>query len=87
MEGAEKAELKVAAILGASGAIAPKKAAITVAPRIEEGQISVLVGASTGDYRSGDEIWCDTLSQMTMRTRSTAMCSSPAPPAAFCSAD
>jgi hypothetical protein len=28
---------------------------------VEEGQLAVLVGASVGDYRAGDEIWCDTL--------------------------
>ena len=32
-----------------------------MAPRIVDGQIALLVGASLGDYRSGDEIWCDTL--------------------------
>ena len=52
---------KVAAVLGPGGAVAPKRAAILVSPRVEAGQIAVLVGASIGDYRSGDEIWCDTL--------------------------
>jgi hypothetical protein len=32
-----------------------------VAPRAEEGQVAVLVAGSVGDYRSGDEIWCETL--------------------------
>jgi transcriptional regulator with XRE-family HTH domain len=59
--GSDKAELKVAAILGSGGAVAPKKAAIVVPPRVEEGQVAVLVAGSVGDYRSGDEIWCDTL--------------------------
>lgn len=54
-------ELRVSAILGPGGAIAPRRAAIVVPPRIEEGQIAVLVGASIGDYRSGDEIWCSRL--------------------------
>ena len=61
VEGADGAELKVAAILGPGGAMAPKKAAIVVPPRVEEGEIAVLVAGSLGDYRSGDEIWCDTL--------------------------
>jgi hypothetical protein len=61
VEGAATAELKVAAIIGPGGAVAPRKAAIVVAPRTELDQIAVLVGASIGDYRSGDEIWCDTL--------------------------
>ena len=61
VQGGETAELKVAAILGPGGAIAPKRAAIVVPPRIDEGQIAVIVNASVGDYRSGDEIWCDAL--------------------------
>jgi transcriptional regulator with XRE-family HTH domain len=62
VQGGETAELKVAAVLGPGGAVAPRRAAIVVPPRIDEGQLAVLVSASTGDYRSGDEIWCDTLS-------------------------
>ena len=61
VEGGDTSELKVAAILGAGGAMAPRKAAIAVPPRVEDGQIAVLVAGSLGDYRSGDEIWCDTL--------------------------
>src|SRR3954467_10526733 len=61
VQGGEAAELNVAAILGPGGAIAPRKAAIVVPPRIDDGQIAVLVGASLGDYRADDEIWCDAL--------------------------
>jgi transcriptional regulator with XRE-family HTH domain len=61
VEGKETATLKVAAILGSDGTFAPRKAAIVVAPSAEYGQIAVRVAASVGDYRSGDEIWCDTL--------------------------
>jgi transcriptional regulator with XRE-family HTH domain len=61
VEGGESAELKVAALLGPGGATAPRKAAIVVPPRVEEGQIAILVGSSVGDYRAGDELWCDTL--------------------------
>jgi transcriptional regulator with XRE-family HTH domain len=61
VEGGSTAELKVAAVLGPGGATAPKRAAIVVPPRIDEGQAAVIVGASVGDYRSGDEIWCDVL--------------------------
>lgn len=61
VEGGESAELRVAAILGTRGATAPSKAALVVPPRVEEGQLAVLVGASVGDYRAADEIWCDTL--------------------------
>jgi len=61
VDGGETAELKVAAILGPGGAMAPRKAAIVVPPHVGDGQIAVLVGASVGDYRAGDEIWCETL--------------------------
>jgi len=61
VRGGDTSELKVAAVLGPGGASAPKRAAIVAPPRIDEGQIAVLVTASIGDYRSGDAIWCDTL--------------------------
>jgi transcriptional regulator with XRE-family HTH domain len=61
VEGGDRAELKVAAILGPGGAMAPKKAAIVVPPHVDEGQVAIVVAGSLGDYRSGDEIWCDTL--------------------------
>jgi transcriptional regulator with XRE-family HTH domain len=61
VEGGKSAELKVGAILGPSGAMAPRKTAIVVPPHVEEGQIAVVVGSSVGDYRAGDELWCDTL--------------------------
>ena len=41
--------------------MAPRKTAIAVSPRIEDGQVAVLVAGSVGDYRAGDELWCDTL--------------------------
>src|SRR6476661_855507 len=47
-------ELKVAAILGPSGATAPKRAAIVVPPRAGDEQIAIIVAGSVGDYRSGD---------------------------------
>lgn len=61
VEGGDSAELKVAAILGQGGATAPRRAAIVVPPRVEDGDIALIVSASVGDYRSGDEIWCKPL--------------------------
>jgi transcriptional regulator with XRE-family HTH domain len=61
VEGGVSAELRVAAALGPGGATAPTKAAIVVPPRVEEGQVALLVGSSVGNYRAGDELWCDTL--------------------------
>ena len=59
--GGDKAELPVVAILGANGATAPKRAAAVVAPRPKGGQVAITVSSSSGDYRAGDEIWCDTV--------------------------
>src|SRR5437764_5506045 len=61
VQGGETADLKVAAVLGPGGAVAPRRAAIVVPPRVEEGEVAVTVAASVGDYRSGDEIWCEAL--------------------------
>jgi transcriptional regulator with XRE-family HTH domain len=61
VKAADTAELKVAAVLGPAGAAAPKRAALVVAPRISDGQVAVTVSGSVGEYRTGDEIWCETL--------------------------
>ena len=55
----EKAELPVVAVLGVNGAVAPKRTAVVVASRPRPGQVAITVSASNGDYRAGDEIWCD----------------------------
>ena len=61
VQGGDTAELKVAALLGPGGAVAPRRAAIVVPPRIEEGEMAMIVSASVGDYRAGDEVWLETL--------------------------
>lgn len=61
VEGQETAALTVVAVLGPAGALAPKRAAIAVPPRAGHGHVAILVESSIGDYRAGDEIWCDTL--------------------------
>ncbi|HET7576578.1 MAG TPA: helix-turn-helix transcriptional regulator [Sphingomicrobium sp.] len=61
VEGGDTSELRVAAILGAGGAVAPRRTAIVVPPRVDDRQIAMLVSSGIGDYRSGDEIWCETL--------------------------
>lgn len=61
VQAGQAAQINVAAIIGPGGAVAPKRSAIVVAPRVDESQVGVIVAASVGDYRSGDEIWCDTL--------------------------
>jgi hypothetical protein len=62
VEAGSGADLKVAAVLGAGGAAAPKRAALVIPPRIDGEQVAVTVSGSVGEYRSGDEIWCETLS-------------------------
>jgi transcriptional regulator with XRE-family HTH domain len=57
----DRADLGVVAILGPNGASAPKRTALVVPPRANAGQVAVTVSASVGDYRAGDEIWCDML--------------------------
>ena len=61
VQGGDTAELKVAAVLGPGGAVAPRRSAIVVPPRVDDNLIALTVAGSVGDYRSGDEIWCQTL--------------------------
>ena len=55
----ERAELEVVAVLGSSGVQAPRRAALVVPPRNSPGQVAITVASSIGDYRAGDELWCD----------------------------
>ena len=57
----DASDLEVVAVLGPTGANAPRKTAIVIPPRAEEGQIAIIVVGGVGDYRAGDEIWCDRL--------------------------
>ena len=57
----DRNELQVVAVLGANGAIAPKKQALVVPPRPSGDQIAMTVAAGVGDYRAGDEIWLEHL--------------------------
>jgi transcriptional regulator with XRE-family HTH domain len=57
----ETAELKVAAIIGPGGASAPRRSAIVVPPRVDNSHVAVIVSGSVGDYRAGDELWCETV--------------------------
>src|SRR3954471_13202311 len=61
VEGGEPSDLKVAAVTGAGGATAPPRAGGALPPRAADAQVAVTVSSSLGDYRAGDEIWCDTL--------------------------
>jgi transcriptional regulator with XRE-family HTH domain len=61
VDGGESNELAVVAQLSAGGATAPHKSAIAIPPRPDNGQVAIVVVGSVGDYRAGDEIWCDRL--------------------------
>ena len=61
VEGGDSSELSVVAVLGPAGVAAPRKSAIVVPPRVEDGQMAMVVVGGVGDYRAGDEIWCDAL--------------------------
>ena len=56
-----RVDIAVAALLDAGGARAPKRAVALTPPTPAPGQIAVTVTGGIGDYRSGDELWCETL--------------------------
>jgi transcriptional regulator with XRE-family HTH domain len=55
----QRADLPVAAILGTDGAHAPRHQQVVAAPSPNAGSVAVVVDSGIGDYRAGDEIWCD----------------------------
>lgn len=57
-----RSELNVLAHLSGDGAAAPRREAQVVPPLPSPGQVAVLVTGAVGDYRAGDELWCDRLS-------------------------
>jgi transcriptional regulator with XRE-family HTH domain len=54
-----RAELPVAAILGADGVHAPRYETTVPPPSVAGEYVAVVVDAGIGDYRAGDEIWCE----------------------------
>jgi transcriptional regulator with XRE-family HTH domain len=57
----DRPDIPVAAILDGAGADAPRRAQVVVPPRSEPGLVAILVAGGIGDYRAGDEIWCERL--------------------------
>ena len=57
----DRADLPVVAILGGDGVHAPRHEATIAAPGPSAGGVAMLVDTSVGEYRAGDEIWCDRL--------------------------
>jgi transcriptional regulator with XRE-family HTH domain len=62
VERPEQDDLEIIAVLGGSGASAPRRAGRVLPPRARPNQVAIKVHATVGDYRSGDELWCDRLS-------------------------
>ena len=54
--------IPVAAILDAGGVTAPRQAITLTPPMSTPRLIAITVAAGMGEYRRGDEIWCETLS-------------------------
>ena len=59
--GGERSDTPVAAIVGASGATAPKRRSIVIPPRPKASDVAITIATGTGDYRAGDQVWCETL--------------------------
>lgn len=57
----QRETLPVAAVLDASGAHALTRVAVVTPPMPHADQVAITVTGSIGDYRAGDEIWCDRL--------------------------
>lgn len=57
----DRIDVPVAAVLEAGGVVAPRRLA-TVAPAVATpGLVAITVAVGVGDYRCGDEIWCERL--------------------------
>lgn len=57
----ERVELPVVAMLGTDGAHAPRHAINLTMPAASSNHVAMIVEAGIGDYRAGDEIWCERL--------------------------
>ena len=57
----ERSLIPVAALLDGTGVTAPKRARTLTPPTPTPGVIAITVAAGLGDYRRGDEIWCETI--------------------------
>ncbi|HEX7822366.1 MAG TPA: helix-turn-helix transcriptional regulator [Sphingobium sp.] len=57
----DSATVPVVALLTLDGAIAPTRPMTLVPPPVPAGAIGIRVQATIGDYRAGDELWCEQL--------------------------
>ncbi len=54
-----RADLPVVAVLSSDGVNAPRHERVIAAPGPNLGSVAIMVETSIGEYRAGDEIWCD----------------------------
>jgi len=57
----DREDIKVAATIDHEGAHAPRRDGVSLPPCAAPGTIAVSVSSGVGDYRSGDQIWCERL--------------------------
>lgn len=57
----DREDIPLAALLDHDGAHAPRREGVAIPPQPAPGLVAVTVSSGIGDYRSGDEIWCDRL--------------------------
>jgi transcriptional regulator with XRE-family HTH domain len=55
----DREDVPVAATIDHEGAHAPRREGVSLPPCAAPGTIAVSVESGVGDYRSGDQIWCD----------------------------
>lgn len=55
----DRIDVPVAARLDGEGAHAPAREGVSPGPRPSPGMIAVVVVGGVGDYRAGDELWCE----------------------------
>jgi transcriptional regulator with XRE-family HTH domain len=59
----ERDDIPVAATIDHEGAHAPRREGVSLPPCAAPGTIAVSVSSGVGDYRSGDQIWCDRIEE------------------------
>ena len=57
----DRPDLPVAAVLDAGGVRAPRRASTLAPPTPVPGQVAIVVAGGIGDYRAGDELWCEVM--------------------------
>lgn len=57
----DREDIPVAALLDADGAHAPRREGVVLPPAPAPGLVAITVAAGIGDYRAGDDIWCERL--------------------------